>query len=121
MLYDADENAHHPAVLVALRAFGQRGETADSASVGFPFGMRVGASGHGISSSSTPAAPPVAPPVVHRKVTTFDRSAGMGSSSSSSRRVGQHELGLGHPVPVPSAWPCSSEAIRCVVEEWTYY
>lgn len=95
-------------VLVALRAFGTRGDV-------------VGASGLGLS--RTPAPTPTA---VERRTVTIDRSSGFVGGSGPGRPNANAEVApglqqLGNSGSVPQGWPCSGEAVRCVVEEWRYY
>ncbi len=100
------------AVLVALRAFGTRGDV----------NPMNAASGLGLS--RTPAASPTA---VERRTVTIDRSgfvdgSGPGRPNANANTGGAPPLQqLGHSGTVPQGWPCSGEAVRCVVEEWRYY
>lgn len=110
------------AVLVALRAFGTRGDVSVD-----PLMNMHAASGLGLS--RTPAPP--APTAVERRTVTIDRGglfmggeSGLGPGRPHANAAGgpSHQLGPGGAVSQGSGagWPCSGEAVRCVVEEWRY-
>lgn len=110
------------AVLVALRAFGTRGDVAAD-----PLMNMYTASGLGLS--RTPAPP--APTAVERRTVTIDRGglfmggeSGLGPGRPHANAAGApaHQLGPGGGIPqgAGAGWPCSGEAVRCVVEEWRY-